>query len=191
MDSKGDGLRRCVIIGGGGHARMVIEAMRLQGTGTPYAILDLDVAKVGNIVLEVPVLGGDELLSEMKNRGVESFTVGVGEIRPTGVRERLFDRAHACGLYPQTVVHPRAIVSKWASIEDGVQLLPGCIVNNGVVVEANSIINSGAIVEHDCRIGAHAHVAPGSCLCGGVKVGLGAHVGAIVPLSSGACAHPP
>jgi acetyltransferase-like isoleucine patch superfamily enzyme len=46
------------------------------------------------------------------------------------------------------------------------------------------VVNSAASVDHDCWIGAHAFIAPGAVLCGGVHVGAGALIGAgavIVP----------
>jgi acetyltransferase-like isoleucine patch superfamily enzyme len=44
-------------------------------------------------------------------------------------------------------------------------------------VGAHVVVNTGAIIDHDCRIAEFAHLAPGSCLAGNVRVGAGCLVG--------------
>ena len=39
------------------------------------------------------------------------------------------------------------------------------------------LINTAASVDHDCRIGAHVHVAPGAVLSGSVTVEEQVHIG--------------
>ena len=55
----------CVILGGGGHARVLIDSLKASGIGVPYAVLDSNRSLWGKTVLDVPVVGGDELLTEM------------------------------------------------------------------------------------------------------------------------------
>jgi sugar O-acyltransferase (sialic acid O-acetyltransferase NeuD family) len=167
----------CVILGGGGHARMLIESLALTKGARLYGVLALSGAARGGKVLDVPVVGDDTLLPVLKRRGVTHFVVARGGVGDNTPRRKLFVAAVGSGLKPLTVVHSSAIVSALAEIGEGAQLLPGCIVNAGARVGANAIINSGAIVEHDCEIGAHAHVATGARLAGSVTVGARAHVG--------------
>lgn len=170
--------KKCVVIGGGGHARMLIEGLKLGGAFKPCAVLDTDHRLWGGKVLGVPVLGGDDKLSGLRRRRITHFAVGVGGVGDNRPRREIFAAACKLGLVPATVIHPSAICSLQAVIEAGAQLLPRCIVNGGARIGANAIINSGAIIEHDCVVGAHAHVATGAVLAGGVRVGPGAHIGA-------------
>lgn len=170
-------VRSCVLLGAGGHARVVIDALRAADGPAIHGILDND-AKLWETNLDgVPVLGGDMLLPDMVADGIEGFAVAVGMTRPGPLRRQLFDAAVKAGLTAVTVCHPSAIVSPRATLEDGCQLFAGAIVNPGAVVAANAIINSGAIIEHDCHIGAHVHVATGATLGGNVAVAPGAHIG--------------
>lgn len=171
-------LPRCVILGGGGHARVVIEALRLGGAVEPAAILDPDTARDGGELDAVPILGTDSELARLRAEGWTLFAMGLGGVGDNAPRRRVYEYAVGLGFEPVTVIHPRAIVSPAAAIGPGAQILAGAIVNAGAVLGANVLINSGAIVEHDCAIGDHVHVASGACLCGGVTVGEGAHVGA-------------
>lgn len=171
------GRPRCVILGGGGHARVVIDAIQVAGLVDVAGVLDANPERWGTELLGIPVLGGDEQLVEIA-RTADHFAVGLGSVGDSGPRRRLFEAARAAGLAPFTVRHPSAIVSPMATVGAGSQLLPRCVVNAGAAVGINVIVNTGAIVEHDCVIGDHAHVATGAILASTVTVGEGAHVGA-------------
>lgn len=170
--------KRCVLLGGGGHASVLIDALRMSGIAVPHAVLDADAAKWGQELLGVPIVGGDDLLPKVIAEGVRYFAVGLGSAGDSSHRERLFNLGLKLGLEPLTIVHPSAVCSQYAGVELGCQLLPGCIINAGARLGANVIVNSGAVVEHDCVLENHVHVATGARLASGVTVGLGAHIGA-------------
>jgi len=171
-------LPRCIILGGGGHACVLIDCIQESSLAEIEGALDADFSRRGQKVLDVPILGDDELLAGLAARGVTHFAVGLGGVGDNGPRRRLFELGCSCSLIPLTVRHPSAVVSRWASIGPGCQLLPGSIVNAGATLGKNVIVNSGAIVEHDCVVGDHVHIATGAKLASTVWVGVGAHVGA-------------
>lgn len=166
-----------IILGGGGHARVLIDTLLLNGI-TPKGILDIDPTRIGETVLGVPILGGDDLLPDLLTQGITHFVVGVGSAGNMHPRHQTYLRGLAAGLAPLSVIHPRAIVSANAQLGEGVQILAGSIVNAGARIGANVIVNTGAIVEHDCTLEDHVHVATGAKLCGTVSVGQGVHIGA-------------
>lgn len=168
----------CVILGGGGHARVLIDSLSMSGAARPHAILDRDRSLWGQDLMGVPILGGDELLRQVAQEGVTRFVVGVGAVSDNQVRRRLFELGLAHGLTPLTVCHPSAVRSSWAQVGAGSVLYPAAVVNAGALLGVNVIVNTGAIVEHDCVIGDHVHIATGARLSGGVRVGNGAHIGA-------------
>jgi UDP-perosamine 4-acetyltransferase len=172
-----DHLPRCVILGGGGHARVLIDALQQTADVIVHAILVPDESLWGGHIFGVPVLGDDSLLPGLREQGVDSFVVGLGSVGDHRPRQRLFQYGLALGFQVLTVRHPTAILSPHVQWGCGCQFLPGCIVNAGAVLGENVIINTGAIVEHDCRIGDHAHLATGARLSGTVQVGKGAHIG--------------
>lgn len=167
----------CIVLGGGGHARVIIDAIQASAAAEIYGVLDADRRRWGLDVLGARVLGGDDLIGELARRGVNAFAVGVGSVGDSSVRQRLFERACAAGLTPLQVAHPTAVRSRWAEVGPGCQLLAGSIVNAGATLGAGVIVNTGAIVEHDCTVGDFAHIATGARLASGVTVGKGAHVG--------------
>lgn len=167
-----------VIIGGGGHARVLIDAIRASNDLREIVVLDADEGRAGTALMDAQIIGGDVLLEELARRGTRYFAVGVGGTRNNGPRADLFERARGLGLEPLTILHPNAIVSRWTKVGPGCQILAGAIVNAGATLGKNVIVNTGAIVEHDCQVGDNVHIATGARLASTVKVGARAHIGA-------------
>ena len=162
-----------IVIGGGGHAKVVIGAL-LQCGGSILGFVDLNPALPS--LLGARNLGGDEQVFLHAPAEVQLVN-GVGCIASTANRQEVYDRFTRRGYCFAIVKHPSAIISRDVQIEHGAQIMAGAILQPGSRVGANAIVNTGAIIDHDCVIGAHAHVAPGVTLSGGVHIGAGAHVG--------------
>ncbi len=169
---------RCVMLAGGGHARVLIDSLRASRAGKLEGILDQDRHLWKQRMQGILILGDDTLLPDLKRRGVTHFVIGLGGVGDNRPRQRLFALARTHGLLPLTVVHPTAICSPAATIGAGSVVFPGAIINAGAVLGEHVIINTGAIVEHDAQIGDHAHISSGATLCGAVRVGALAHIGA-------------
>lgn len=168
---------RVLGLGAGGHAKVVIEILRLCGGYDIIGLLDPREALWGTSVSGVEVLGDDRRLAEIYAGGVRWAFVGVGSVQRTDIRKRLYDQLRNTGFTLVRAVHPQAIVSAAAEIGAGPIIMAGAIVNPAARIGANVIINSGAIIEHDCLIEDHVHIATGARLSGGVTVQAGAHVG--------------
>lgn len=179
-----EGAHACIILGGGGHARVVIDCLD-SAEGRLHGVLDQDARRWGTTLQGVPILGGDDLLPSLARQGVDRFVVGLGGTGDNRPRQKLFEFALACGLSPVAVIHRAAIVSRWAVTGAGAQLFPGSIVNAGAELGVNVIVNTGSIVEHDCRIADHVHVASGAVVAATVRIGLRAHIGAGATIRQG------
>ena len=167
-----------LILGGGGHARVIIDCLQDLGLHHSAAILDQDPTRWDQELMGVPIVGGDEQLPQLVAAGVTHFIVGLGGTGDNGPRRRLFELGIKHGLSPLDIRHPTAFVSKYASLGAGTVVFPHAVVNAGASVGRNVIINTGAIIEHDCVIGDHVHLATGSLLCSTVSVGNESHIGA-------------
>jgi UDP-perosamine 4-acetyltransferase len=163
-------------VGAGTHAKSLLEAIRSAGLFQVAALVDDDSAREGSELVGVPVVGASGL-ERLRADGVAHAFTGVGGVGDASGRRRVFERLRAAGFELPPIVHAAAIVSPWACLGHGAQVLAGAIVNVGAEIGDGVIVNTGAIVEHDCRVGEHAHLAPGTRLAGLVTVGEGAHVG--------------
>lgn len=174
---------RVVILGGGGHASLVLAALRMQ------AMLDVvgftSPGPPDAALLDCPFLGTDDVLPELARHAADGFIVGVGSIDATSLRQRLFDLGLAAGLAPVTVTHGAAIVAPTAVLGRGTVVMAGAVVSVRARIGDNCIVNTGAIVGHDSVIADHVHIAVGACLSGGVRVGEGALVGAGATIKQG------
>jgi len=168
--------RQCVVVGGGGHAKVVIEVLRAQRACVPVAVTDP--RPRGRDVLGVRIVGSDDAWPTLLKNGVKRFILGIGSVGDNRPRATLFKRAVAAGLEPVTACHPSAVVSESARLGAGTLVAPQAAVNPEAAIGANCIINTAAVVEHDCIVGDHVHVCPGARLSGGVHVGEGAFIGA-------------
>ncbi len=169
--------KKVIGLGAGGHAKGMIEILRGYDSYEIVGLLTPNLDSHPEQILGVPILGGDELLSQLGNQGVEYFFVGVGGVGDNQPRKRLFELARSLQFSPVSIIHPRALISSHVVLGDGITLMGGAIVNPGTRLGLNVIVNTGAVIEHDCTIDSHVHIATGAQLAGAVNVGEGAHVG--------------
>jgi len=168
---------RLVVVGAGGHAKVVLDNLRARGGFEIVGVLDRDSALWNMRVGGAPVLGGDEQLPRLLADGVRHAVVGVGGVGDNRPRQRLFEMLQRQGFELVAAVHPAACIAPSTVLGRGVAVMPGAIINAAAQVGDNAMLNTACVVEHDCRIGDHAHIAPAAVLAGGVRVGAGAHVG--------------
>jgi sugar O-acyltransferase (sialic acid O-acetyltransferase NeuD family) len=123
----------------------------------------------------ISVLGNDDKILDYSPQDV-LLVNGLGSVKNTAARRKLYDTWKAKGYGFATIIHPRAILAPDLKLAEGVQVLAGAIVNTGTQIGENSI-NTGSILEHDCTVGSHVHIAPGSRIAGNVTIGNGSHIG--------------
>ena len=164
-----------VILGAGGHGKVVLDLIRAAGVFTPIGFLDADPDLAGTIVSGIPVLGDVRQLKRLRReQRVATVAIGIGDNRAR--RGYLADvREH--GFTLPALVHPRATIASGVTLGDGAVVCAGAVVCVDATVGELAIINTGAIVDHECDIGPGAHVAPRAVLAGRVRVGAGAFVG--------------
>jgi len=172
----------------GGHARVAIDILTANGR-KPKGLIDKNPELYGSSVLNVPVIGGEEVILSLDNSGVVLVNAlgnrpgnGKSNLR---ARRDLFERFKLRGFQFDSVVSADASLSNSSKLEEGCHALTRTIIHTGSSLGANSILNTGASIDHDCIIGPHSHIAPWAVLCGGVCVGEECHIGARAVLLPG------
>ncbi|SRR5688572_20231999 len=164
-----------VIIGAGGHGRVVLDIVRSARKYRPAALLDANATLAGCEIDGVPVLGSVNLLPKLaQQHRIRHAVVAIGDNRVRRSYARLVEDA---GLELVSVTHPSATVSPSASIGKNVVIAAGACVCTGASIGDCAIVNTHAVVDHECEIGEGVHVCPGVLLAGRVRVGDGAFVG--------------
>ncbi len=162
-----------IVVGAGGHGRVVLEIIELAGKHRAVGIIDADASLAGTRVAGVPVLGGVNQLPKWRGK-VKGAIVAIGDNRARMEYARMFREQ---GFSLIGAIHPSAVVSPSARLGDNVVVAAGAVVGVEAVLGDSVIVNTGAIVDHECRIGEGAHIASGAALAGRVNVGAGAFVG--------------
>jgi len=163
---------RLLIVGAGGHAKVVIDAAEKAG---------IEIAGVIGTSGDASEVLGHPVSFSREGIAADGFIVAIGD---NATRARFFADHAAAGLRPASVVHPTTIVGADVVIGDGTFIAAGVILNAGARIGSDVILNTGCTVDHDCVVGAHAHIGPQVALCGGVSLGEG------VLLGVGSCAAP-
>jgi sugar O-acyltransferase (sialic acid O-acetyltransferase NeuD family) len=163
-----------VVIGSGGHAKVVIATAQAAGW-TVTAIADDDPATHGRRVLGIAVGGTTAAIL------ADPDALAVLAIGSNRARARLGGSAR-CRF--ATIVHPSAVVHATVLLAPGTVVFAGAVIQPDTVVGAHAIVNTAASIDHDCAIGDFVHVAPGVRLAGNVTLGEGAFLGI------GSCAIP-
>jgi sugar O-acyltransferase (sialic acid O-acetyltransferase NeuD family) len=172
-----------IIIGAGGHASVVADALIASGISV-LGFVDNDVTRHGKQLCGLPVLGGDDALAGF-DASLVGLVNGIGGTKGEGRRSEVQKKLEALGWHFLSVRHPSAMVSSYAQLGHGIQLMANCVVQPGAKVSAGCIVNTAAVVEHDVELGQFVHVATNATLCGGVKVGAHSHIGAAAVILQG------
>lgn len=166
-----------ILIGGGGHAKSIIDAIRGGGQWDIVGIIDIE-SKIGQNVDDVPIIATDAELEKLYKQGIAYAFVSVGSTGETDIRKQLVEKASDLGFLFPNIIDETAVIAKNAILGSGNFIGKKAIINAGSCIGNHTIINTGAIIEHDCQIEDYVHIATGSVLCGGVKVGEDTHIGA-------------
>jgi sugar O-acyltransferase (sialic acid O-acetyltransferase NeuD family) len=163
-----------LIIGGGGHALALAEILVKQNK------LLLGVV-APNILAKNTIFNG--VPHYLKDDDVLTFSVdnvllvnGIGAMPYQTLREKIYARFSELGYTFATIIADSALVSDYATLAQGVQVMNNAVINIGSDIGENSIINTSVSVDHDCTIGSHCHLAPGTTLSGHIKVENNVHI---------------
>lgn len=151
-----------ILYGASGHAKVIIDILETNGQ------------KIDFIVDDNPAL--TELLGYEVRRNTGEYDEAIISIGSCEIRKKVVESLKV-GKYA-TSVHPSAVVSPRATIDEGTVVMQGAILQSCAKIGKHCIVNTGASVDHDCEIGDFVHVAPHATVLGGVKVGEGSWIGA-------------
>ena len=163
-----------VVIGAGGHAKVVIATIEASG-GEVVRLLDDTAALHGTRVL------GHLVEGPISRKGVDNGAraiVAVGSNRARSAIASRLDVEYGIAIHPSAIVHESAVIGP------GTVVFAGAIVQPDVRIGRHVILNTGASVDHDCVLDDYVHLAPGAHMAGKVHIGEGALMGI------GSCAIP-
>jgi sugar O-acyltransferase (sialic acid O-acetyltransferase NeuD family) len=168
-------MRKLLILGAGGHAKVVAEIARLNQWEVVGFIDGVNPKRKGESFYGSKILGGDEVLEDLFRSDVEHAIVAFGNNR---LRVQTAMNLDQMGFQLPTAVHPSAICSGDVDIGDGTVIAAGAVIGPSTSIGRFAIVNTQASLDHECRVCDGAHVGPGALVTGGVVVGKRAWIGA-------------
>lgn len=167
-------LPRLLVFGGGGHAKVVIDAADKSDRFSEILLADDAPETWGQSLIGHRVIGGRDALRALAGERPQCI-VAIGH---NATRATVAAWLQAHGFELATVIHPSVQLGKGVRIGEGSFLAAGVVVNCDAVLGRNVIVNTAASVDHDCQVGEAVHLAPGCRLCGHVSVGMQSLLGA-------------
>jgi sugar O-acyltransferase (sialic acid O-acetyltransferase NeuD family) len=155
---------KLILYGASGHGKVVADIAISRGEEVAF-FLDDNPA--------VTSLGDPKVVhtSTYQIQEQDSIVLSIGN---NAIRKKLAQKLKACF---KTLMHPKAHLSKTATLGEGTVVMAGVLINPDARIGNHVILNTGCIIEHDNTIEDFAHISPGAHLAGNVTVKEGAHVG--------------
>lgn len=168
-----------LIIGAGGHGKVVLDIVRAEQRHRPIGFLDADPSLTGTSVNGLPVLGQINALPKLKSQKARAAIVAIGDNR---ARDRYAQLLRQEGYELASAIHPSATVSATARLGVNIVVAAGAVVGTDAVIGDSVIVNTSAVIDHECEIETAVHICPAAALAGRVHVremaflGLGCRV---------------
>lgn len=155
-------MRNLIIIGAGGHGKVVADIAVCCGYSNIAFLDDNDSI---NYCMDFPIIGKS---IDAKKYVDYDFVVAVGNAK---VREKLLLYLTENRLNIPAMIHPKAVIARDVIIGNGTVIMAGAVINSGSRIGAGCIVNTGATIDHDNIIEDFVHVSVGCHLAGTVMVG--------------------
>jgi sugar O-acyltransferase (sialic acid O-acetyltransferase NeuD family) len=172
----GEDVDSIVLIGGGGHAKVVISILWKLSRYHIFGYTDM---KDNGTLFGVPYLGSDhDLAALIVSPEKLNAVLAVGQLGLGRHRYDLWTRLQSPPLSYPLIASPDAIVNERVSGGEAAVVMDGAVINSGASIGMGAIVNTNSTIEHDVALDEWVHVAPGATICGGVTVGRFSMIGA-------------
>ena len=164
-------MKRLAILGASGHGKVVAETAELLGW-SEVSFFDDAWPTVSHI--EHWSVFGDSAALVDQLHAYDGVVVAIGD-NETREEKTRFLVEHQAPLV--SLIHPAAVISRFAEIGNGSVVFANVVVNAYATVGIASILNTACTVDHDCKIGDAVHISPGANIAGSVQIGSRSWVG--------------
>jgi len=165
---------KVIIIGAGGHARVVSSILNFSDYFEVVGFIDETINSKGEKVGQLSVLGDHKLLPDLLKQGISNAIVALGDNK---IRAKRFYQLVDLGFNLINAIHPKALIESGVRIGRGNVIAAGAIIGCYTEIGDNCIINTGATIDHEAIIQDHIHIAPGSHIAGRVRIGPNTFIG--------------
>ncbi len=142
------------ILGVGNNTEVYIDLVEACGY-IPVGLYHFEKGREGEKLHNIPIIDcNDNLFKEDLSEKLFAISVGDNKIRAE-LAEKIKKRG---GTIP-TIIHPSAVVSRYAKIAQGVVIHANSVIQAGASIGENTVISYNASVSHTSKIGKHCYQA--------------------------------
>ncbi|MBE0484498.1 MAG: acetyltransferase [Bacterioplanes sp.] len=163
-------MKRLAILGASGHGKVVAEIAELNGWDVVF--FDDAFPSVTGLAHWSVIGNTDDLLTDLQC--FDGCFVAIGNNRIRLDKQRMLAKK---GATLPVLIHPSAVVSRYAKVEAGCVVMAGAVINPFALVQQACIVNTAATIDHDCVLAEGVHISPSANLAGAVSVGACSWVG--------------
>lgn len=160
---------KLIIIGAGGHGKVIADIAKLNGYKEIY-FLDDDINK--HKIGEYQIIGTSKDIDKYKEK--YDFIVGIGNNK---IRKRFSLILNERKIKQPSLIHPSAVIDQTVNIGQGTVVMANVVINADSKIGNGCIINTSSSIDHDCLISNYIHISPGVHIAGTVSVGECSWVG--------------
>lgn len=161
-----------LILGAGGHGKVVAETAISSGVASQIAFLDDHCVPP---VLSWPIIGS--LSHALRPEVRVMFPTAVVAIGHSATRLQWIHKLEALGYSLPAMIHPMSWVSPSAALGSGTVVFAQASVQAQARIGTGVILNTGCSVDHDVHLADGVHICPGARVAGGVYVGARSWIG--------------
>ncbi len=163
--------KEIVIIGAGGHAKVIIdliESMPEISRKYKVELLD-DNIPIGTLICGKKITG---TISNCLNYSADAkFIISIGNNK---IRRKVAEKYQLPYI---SLIHPSAVIGKNVDLGQGTVVMANAVINCESKIGKHCIINTSATIDHECMLGDYVHISPGVHLGGQVSVGEESWIG--------------
>ena len=181
-------MRRAIILGTGGHCRVVLSILLEVGLHHVLNIIELAELRDGETIMGIPVSATASTLDSFRGQSTVDVFLAIGN---NVLRREWWHKVKELELPLPNLISPNATVNRFAKLGGGNVVCEKAFIGPECKIGNNNLINTGAIVEHEVQIGSHCHlsssstVAGRSCIYDNCFIGAGATVIDTMTIASG------
>src|SRR5690625_1622219 len=138
--------RKLLIIGAGGHGKVVADIARKMKVWQEISFLDDNP--------DITSLFGSKVLGNTKeiSNYIDDYDIFIA-IGNNDIRKKLYFHLENLRATIPTLIHPSAIIGEEVSIDSGTVIMARVVINCSTTVGRGCIINTGSTIDHDNEIG--------------------------------------
>ncbi len=164
-----------IFLGLGGHFNVLIDILCKKKQLNLYGVHSLTNGDVPN-KFKLKTLIEKQIIDLNPEKYILVNAIGFNP--KNQIRKKIFNKFKKLGFNFLTVKHPSAIISNFATISEGAQILTHASIMPNSYIGKNCVINTNSSIDHDSRLDDNVNISPSSTICGNVYIKEGTYIGA-------------